>query len=86
MRKLLFLTLVLLISYVALSQNYVAMSHDKPETKQKAKYIQKKYNQKLGELIDVYRKIDPALSRMILLNVFEDLYPREERPEDPILI
>jgi len=56
------------------------------ETKQKAKDIQKKYNQQLGELIDLYRQIDPALSRMILLNVFEDLYPREERPEDPILI
>ncbi len=56
------------------------------ETKQNAKYIQKKYNQQLGELIDIYRKIDPALSRMILLNVFEDLYPRSERPEDPILI
>lgn len=56
------------------------------EIKQKAKGIQKKYNQQLGELIDLYRQIDPALSRMILLKVFENLYPREERPEDPILI
>jgi len=56
------------------------------EIKQKAKDIQKKYNQQLGELIDLYRQIDPVLSRMILSNVFEDLYPREERPEDPIII
>jgi len=56
------------------------------EIKQKAKYIQKKYSQELGELIDLYRQIDPALSRMILLKVFDDLYPRARRPEDQILI
>lgn len=56
------------------------------ETKRKAKDIQKKYTQQLGELIDIYRQIDPSLSRMILLSVFEDLYPRAERPEDSILI
>ena len=56
------------------------------DTKQKAKKLQKKYNQQLQELFQIYRKIDPSLARMIFSNVFDDLYPREKRPEDLVLI
>jgi len=56
------------------------------EIQKKAKKLQKKYNQQLKELIGNYRKIDPALCRGIPYTVFDDLYPREERPEDPTII
>ena len=50
-------------------------SFDTSETRQKAKELQKKYNQQLKELFDIYRKIDPSISRMIFSNVFNELQP-----------
>jgi len=50
------------------------------DTNQKAKELQKKYNQQLQELFQVFRRMDPSLSRTIFSNVFEDLYPRKYRP------
>jgi len=56
------------------------------DTKQKAKKLQKKYNQQLQELFRMYRKIDPSLARMIFSNVFDELYPRDKRSEDLVLV
>ena len=56
------------------------------DIKQKARKLQKKYNHHLQELFQIYRKIDPSLARMIFSDVFDDLYPKEKRSEDSILI
>jgi len=52
------------------------------DTKQKARYLQKKYNQQLQELFQTYRKIDSSLARMIFSNILDELYPRNIRPGD----
>jgi len=52
------------------------------DTKQKARYLQKKYNQQLQELFQTYRKIDSSLARMIFSNILDELYPRNKRPGD----
>jgi len=56
------------------------------EIKQKARGLQKKYNQQLQELFQLYRKIDSSLARMIFSNVFDELYPRGKRKKEWIRI
>jgi len=52
------------------------------EIRQQANILQKKYNTQLRELFNIYKQIDPSISRMIFSNVFNDLYPRDKRPGD----
>jgi len=52
------------------------------EIKQKARRLQKEYDNHLRELFKTYRKIDRSLARMIFSEVFDDVYPKEKRSQD----
>ena len=56
------------------------------EIKQKSRELQKIYKHQLQELFQTYRKIDRSLARLIFSDVFDDLYPREKRPKDLVLV
>jgi len=49
------------------------------EITHKAKELQKTYNQQIQELFQTLRSIDPSISRMIFNNIFNDLYPVQNK-------
>jgi len=51
-----------------------------------ARSLQKKYDDHLRELLKIYRKIDRSLARMIFSEVFNEIYPREKRPKDLVIV